>query len=143
MAEVTTTDKASEFCSRLQEVERDSHALRQAMMARRPDGIWDAIADQEKSLRKLQAFYKDMGFVDAADVSDPNVADILSGKSVREMIAKTQGLLATNKRLASTFLDVIDRSLSQITTGEHTAGTYRPNGKLSGVTPPCFVHQQV
>ena len=143
MEDAALIHETDEFCRKLKDVERDSHTLRTAMMKRQPDGIWDAIADQEKSLTTLQQFYRDRGFDQPGHSNKKHVKELLAGEGVCEMIARTQSLLSTNKRLASTFLDVVDRSLSRITTGGQNAGTYRSNGKLGGITPPCFVQQQV
>jgi len=143
MADTTLIHETHEFRRKLKDVERDSHTLRTAMMKRQPDVIWDAIADQEKSLTELQQFYKDMGFDQPGHSNKQLTKELLAGEGVCEMITRTQSLLSTNKRLASTFLDVVDRSLSKITTGGKGAGTYGANGKMGGSTLPCFVQQQV
>jgi hypothetical protein len=66
----------------------------------------------------------------------------MAADGVRELVTRTQSVLSTNRRLASTFLDVIDRTLSRLSTGGQGAVLYGANGKMGSVTAPCFVQQR-
>ena len=130
------------FLECIGEIEKSGHTLRQALLARNADAIWKAIALQEESLNHLQLCRARAGAkADGARPDNPETAglDPLS----REMMKRTRSVLRTNRALARAFLDIIDKTLASIASGNSGGPTvYNQAGKVDPFSTPLLVQQR-
>jgi hypothetical protein len=125
--------QADPFWDCLQRVEKDSRRMREALLERKPEVIWEAIQSQEMSLRDLQGLQQAGMLPKDLDVHQP----------VRETVERVRQILRTNRKMAAVFLGVIDRTLTHISmTKNPQPMTYSAKGKLGMVSGPCLIQQK-
>jgi len=134
--------RTPQFLECIGEIEKGGNTLRQALLARNADAIWKAIALQEEALNNLQLCRARAGAgADGALPDNPETAglDPLS----REMMKRTSSVLRTNRALARTFLDIIDKTLASIASGNASGPTvYNQAGKIDPFSTPLLVQQR-
>jgi hypothetical protein len=130
------------FLECIGELEKSGHTLRQALLTRNANAIWKTIALQEESLNHLRLCRTMAGAeVDGArpDKQETAGLDPLS----REMIKRTRSVLRTNRALARAFLDIIDKTLANIASGDSGGpAVYNRAGKVDPFSTPLLVHQR-
>ena len=134
--------RTPQFLECLGEIEKGGNTLRQALLTHNADAIWKAIALQEKALNKLQLCRAraDAG-TDSTQPGNPATAglDPLS----REMMKRTRSVLRTNRALARAFLDIIDKTLAHLASGNAEKPTvYNQTGKINPFSTPLLVQQR-
>ncbi len=130
--------RTPKFLDCLQEIEKSGHTLRKALLARNAEAIWEAITLQEESLNNLRLCH-------AATASDGegNPDGAPRDPMAREMVKRTRSVLRTNRVLARTFLDIIDKTLASIANGG-VGGTpaYNATGKVEPLSAPLLVQRR-
>ena len=116
----------------LQEMEMAAKNLQGKLVSRDTQGIWEALEQQEKVVEKLSS------------VPMQNVLE-LSGVSKRNervggLLDRSRSLLRTNRALSQTFLQVIDRTLSQL--GNSGAPAYSGYGPATTSRRSVLINQQ-
>ena len=125
----------------LQEIEQGSHVLRQALLSRNSDTIWMAVSAQEEALDKLQRVWAEIEVFRRGDDCSP-IPDA-NRQIVRNRVDQIRHLLRTNKAMAGTFLDIIEKTLNSLSTGKHNGTTvYNQSGRLDRMASPFLVQQR-
>ncbi len=111
--------------------------LQQALIERRPEAIMAALAEQEKLMLQLRARQ------DRPEAQDPGPADTERKQALSALATRARGLQRTNRRLASAFLDVANRTLAFLqNSAAPRASAYDAAGRVRGSSAPILVHQQ-
>ncbi|MFH0881294.1 MAG: hypothetical protein V2A34_16405 [Lentisphaerota bacterium] len=132
---------ADRFIECLQEVEKVSQALQQALVKRKPEAIWQAIELQEESMSKFAACYHEYTQSRAGKVQE-NVRTS-SDSLIQDMIRRIKSIHRTNKGIAQAFLDVIDRTISGIGLMQGgNAYVYDASGRVGQSTSPILVQER-
>ncbi len=145
MAERCTADRyATQLVECLRELERQGRELQQALVRRQTDAIWHAIELHEHSLAKFGACYREYESHkrQAAGLpADPSAggADTL----VADLAQRIKRIHRTNRALALSFLDVIDRTIAGLS--QHVQSNplmYDASGRVGRVSAPVLVSQK-
>ena len=111
--------------------------LQRALIERKPDAIMAALEVQEDLMRQLQERQ------DRPAADDPAPDDADRRRTVGALAVRARGLQRTNRRLASTFLDVIDRTMAYVQkSAAPRAGAYDASGSVRASSAPILVCQQ-
>ena len=141
MMDQQTADLPLQLDQCLQEIEQGSHVLRQALLSRNSDTIWMAVSAQEEALEKLQRVWADIEVFRRGNNRWP-LPDA-NRRNVRTRVDQIRHLLRTNKAMAGTFLDIIEKTLNSLSTGKHNGTTvYNQAGRLDRAASPFLVQQR-
>ena len=134
--------RTPQFLECIGEIEKGGNTLRQALLTRNADTIWKAIALQEEALNNLQLYRARAGAgADGAQPDNPETTGLDSLS--REMMKRTSSVLRTNRALARTFLDIIDKTLASIASGNAGGpAVYNQAGKVNPFSTPLLVQQR-
>lgn len=134
-------DKIAVLVECLDDMEKASYALRDALLARRADAIWSALEVQERAVLRLEQIRQDLG-LSAGKTLDDSLLPPDRRSSLRESLARTRIVQRLNRSLTRVFLDLIDKTLNTIhaRSGAHPL-TYGPDGSVGRATGPLFVQQ--
>ena len=127
------------FLECLREVEKVSQTLQQALFKRKPDIIWQAIEEQEQSMRKFTACYQDYirAREEAAGIKTS------SDSLIQDLIKRIKSIHRSNKAIAHAFLDVIDRTITGLSGLQGgNPFVYDANGRIGQMTPPLLVQER-
>lgn len=135
------TDKGAELTACLDDLEAAGFALRDALITRRSDAIWDALELQERALIRLEQTRRNLGLQDGRTL-DENLFPTEKRQSIKESLARTQIIQRLNQSLTRVFLDLIEKTLNSINvhSGQPPL-TYGANGVFGRAAGPLFVHQ--
>ena len=124
------------------EIEKSGHTLRQALLARNADAIWKAIARQEESLNHFRLCQARTAA--KADGARPDHPDTFGLDPLSlEMMKRTRSVIRTNRALASTCLNIIDKTLASIASGNSGGPiAYNQAGKIDSFSTPLLVQQR-
>lgn len=128
------------FLDCLQEVEKVGQALQQALYKRKPEAIWQAIEEQETSMKKFAECYQDYLRTRAGSAAFERTG---SDSLIQDLIKRIKSIHRTNKAIAHAFLDVIDRTimgLSGLQGGNPFV--YDASGRVGQLTPPLLVQER-
>lgn len=125
----------------LQEIEQGSQVLRQALLSRDSDTIWTAVSAQEEALEKLQRMHAELEVFRRGGGRSPIPDE--NKQIIRNRVDQIRHSLRTNKAMAGTFLDIIEKTLNSLSTGKHNGTTvYNQTGRLDRVAAPFLVQQR-
>ncbi len=137
----TRQDKVNELVACLDDLEKTSFALRDALLARRSEAIWSALEIQERALLRLEQVRRDLGLQEGRTL-DEALLPPDRRRSLRESLARTRIVQRLNQSLTRVFLDLIDKTLKSINahSGQQPL-TYGADGAFGRATGPLFVRQ--
>jgi hypothetical protein len=129
---------ADHFLSCLQDIEKAGHMLQQALIKRHNDGIWQAIELQESSMQRFAQCYREYYGHDDEPIP-PSESDSL----IKDVIRRIKNVYRTNRALAHSFLEVIDRTLSGLSaTQGGNPFVYDSTGRIGSGNGPLLVQQK-
>ena len=113
----------------IEEFETAARSLQQSLLQRNVETIWSSIDLQEKAASRLdEVIRRDIESFRAVAQRNP---------AIRRMLDRSQALMRTNRAMASRFLDVMDRTLTQL--GGGRSGGNRGYGAMSRRSSPMLV----
>ena len=126
------------FLGCLQEIEQAGRLLQQALRKRNDDGIWEAIELQEASMQRFAQCYRE--YFGHDDQPRPATeADSL----IKDVIRRIKNIYRTNRALAHSFLEVINRTLSGLSaTQGGNPFVYDATGRIASGNGPLLVQQK-
>ena len=129
---------ANEFTERIRELEQTSLELREALMKRKSDAIWEVLARQERCILRIDELRQEY-------TTQPDAPSQLSSEQkevVRASIAKTRLIQRINRNLTRVFLDLIEKTFNSLRADfPNTTPTYGARGIVERMTGPMFVQQ--
>ena len=150
-------NNAGNMIEYLQAMEKVSKALEDALIKRNTESIWAAIKEQENIVRKFHAA-EHSEYDSGAPAQPGNLIERASQssgpedisanpedhrKKVIALVASIKRIQRTSRALASSFLEVIDKTLLGLSTGNgNGVSTYRSTGGLNSNSSPILIQQR-
>ena len=123
--------------SLLEKLAGQAELLQKALIERKPQDIMAALSDQEKIMLQLRERQ------DRPETQDPGPDDTDRKLVLSALATRARSLQRTNRRLASAFLDVADRTLAFLQkSAAPRAGVYSAAGRVHSSSAPILVHQR-
>lgn len=133
----TIPDEAMPLEALLEMLTGKAEHLQRALIERNPEVIMAALAEQEDLMQRLQARQ------DRPEPGDPAPEDEERRRKVTELAVRARGLQRTNRRLASVFLDVVERTMAYVRkTAAPRECAYDASGTVRASSAPVLVCQQ-
>ena len=143
MAEIQQLKSSDQFIECLRELEEHGKDLQNALFKRNPQAIWQAIEKQEQCLKKLSASYSTYATETEPNGDGPSDGDDSTKSLVKQLAGKVRRVQRTNRALAHSFLEIIDKTLSELSTKkERNPMVYDASGRINKFAAPVFIEQK-
>ncbi len=127
------------FMDCLRDIEQAGQLLQTALFQRKTDAIWQAIDLQEAAMRQFALCYKE--YYAGRDASAPPISE--TDSLIGSLARKIKAIYRTNRALAHSFLDVIDRTLAGLNALQGgNPFVYDASGRIGQINGPMLVQQK-
>lgn len=133
---------ADEFTKRVRDLEQTSLELREALMKRKSEVIWEVLERQEQCVMHLDELRRESALWEAAPPGASNHLSSEQTEIIKTSMAKTRLIQRINRNLSRVFLDLIEKTFNSLRADlPNSTPTYGARGIIERMTGPMFVQQ--
>ncbi|HBA84121.1 MAG TPA: hypothetical protein DCZ95_08515 [Verrucomicrobia bacterium] len=135
----TSPEGADRFLECLREIEKTGQLLQQALYKRHTEQIWQAVEQQEQAMQRFAQCYREYYGAHDETVQPPPESESI----VKDVVRRIKKIYRTNRAIAQSFLEVIDRTLTGLSaTQGGNPFVYDSTGRIGPMNGPLLVQQK-